>query len=169
MRIERPIALTRDYLLRFVGEEEFQIGASHHRAVVLDDIGVDPGYGGLGENADRRIDDLKLSLRFLRLAQGLVFPSDMNVPFLLDGKSNTRRPRCRIEKWRMGVKLFQISSRFPLGAAAREDSAPGGERSELAVARGLGVRNDDFDVVLHEIGPIMDGVRIPAPHHKGDG
>jgi hypothetical protein len=125
LRIERPIALTRNNLLPLVGEQEIQICVGQCCAAVLFDIGVDPSNGGLGENADMRIDDFKLSLRFLRLAQSLVFPSEMNVTFLLDGKRNTRRPRCRIEKWRMGVKLFQISSRFPLGAAARDDSSPG--------------------------------------------
>jgi SulP family sulfate permease len=51
-------------------------------------------------------------------------------------------------------------------AAARDDCSPCGERRQLAVARGLGVRNDDFDVVLHEIWPITNRVRISASHHK---
>jgi hypothetical protein len=68
---------------------------------VLFDIGVDPGDGRLGEDTDRRIDDLKLSLRFFCLAQSLVFPREMNVAFLLDSKSDARRPRCWIKEWRM--------------------------------------------------------------------
>ena len=63
-RVDGPVAMLRDDVLRFAGVKEFEVGfgVGLGLGAVARNIGVHPGDARLGLDADRRIDDLKLPL-----------------------------------------------------------------------------------------------------------
>src|SRR5438552_2717225 len=55
-----------------------------------------------------------------------------------------------------------------VAAAGLAHGPPGGEETQLAVARCLRVRRNDLDAGPDEVGPIADAFRVAAPYHEHD-
>ncbi len=159
-RLDRPVAVLGGGLLRGVGVEVFQIRLGVGRDLLVLEIRIDPGDRGLGEDTDWRIDDFEFVLVFRDLPQGFVLPRQMHVADLLDGKGSGGAAGARVGDHDVAQQGSDEVGRLRVAAAARRHRTPGGEHTQLAVARGARIGIDDLDVIFDQVGPVVDALWI---------
>lgn len=73
-----------------------------------------------------------------------------------------------LEHGRLFVEPAHIRAGIRLRPSRLQHAAPGRQKTELAVARGLGIRRDHNDVRLDDVGPVLDPFRIPYADNEDD-
>src|ERR1700733_4049916 len=145
LRVERPIAIAGNNLLRIVGKEILEVGASERRVAARGDHGIDPSDGGLGEDANGWINDDEVSVGLGDFSECFALPSQVYIANPLNGKSRRRITRRHNEKWRVLIQGSQVTRCVGLAAPAGDDRAPGRKCRQLAVTRALGIGRNNLD------------------------
>ena len=150
--------------------EELQIGLRLLARALGVDVGVDHRHRRLGEDRQRRRDNLELVLaEFLAGEEGVVFPGDQHVAEAALGEGDGRAARAGVEHRR--VLVDRRDEVLGLGLVAAEllfAVGPGGEIVPARAAGGLGVGGDHRNAGLGEIVPVVDALGIALVHEKHD-
>ncbi len=127
------------------------------------------GHVRLGEEADRRIDDLDLAPDLLDLEVRLVLPGEVDVADPLLGEGRRRGARAEVEHRRLLVELRHELER--VGLASRRAASPSPRRRgtmSLPLPEVFGFGRDDLDAGLDEVGPVLDALRVALADDEHD-
>ncbi len=171
LRLEGPVEVPGDDLLRLRRVEELQIGLGNGAGAALVDHLVDHRHRRLGENGERGRDDVELvGAEFLHRQIGLVLPGDQHVAEIALDEGGGGAARARVEDGHVLVdRLDKGLGLAGVAIGAGELIGPGGEIIPPRAAGGLRVRRDDADAGLRQIGPVADLLRVALAHQQDDG
>jgi hypothetical protein len=140
------------------------------RAVLVDHM-VDQGHGRLGADAERGHDDLELvGPELLEREKSLVLPGQQHVADATLDEGGGRAPGAGVEDRHVPVERGDELLRLAVIAARlAKRPAPGREVVPARAARGLRVGRDHLDVLLDQVAPIVDALRVALAHQEHDG
>ncbi len=147
-----------------------EIGPRDFRGAAAQRHLVDHGDRRLGEDAERRHDDLELvGAEILHREERLVLPGDQHVADAALRERRRRAARARIEHRHVLIQL-RDERLGRGGAAARllQRPGPGREVVPARAARGLRVRRDHRHAGLRQVAPVLDALGIALAHQEHD-
>ena len=150
--------------------QELQVGLGRRAGALAVGHLVDDGDRRLGEDAERRDDDVDLVRAQLPdREEGLVLPGEEDVaePPLDEGVRRAAGPRVedRDVPEERGDEVAGLRLASP---GLLERPRPRGEVVPARAARGLRVRGDDRDSRLHEVAPVPNALRVPLADEEDD-
>src|SRR5690606_12510118 len=127
LRVAGTVVVLGRQALRFIDVQVLQVALGGLACTLAVDVPVDHGHRRLGEDADRRHDDLELALAQLLDRQvGLVLPGDEHIAQAALDEGVGRTPGTRIEYRYVGEQLADELERLVLVTAVLlQGIAPG--------------------------------------------
>src|SRR5471032_1192648 len=158
----RAVVVLGDQLLRCVSVEEIQIRLRQLARAALVDHLVDHGHRRLGQNADRRRDDLYLvRAQLLDRQISLVFPRDQHIADAALDEGGGGAARAGIEHRHVFIQFFQEFAGRRVAASRLAQRVAVGRQVVLAgAARSFRVRRDYGHARLDQIVPVLDALGI---------
>ena len=167
LRIGRTVEMFTSEVLSRRRVKKFEVSLRDFARALLVHHLVDHRDGRFGKNAQRWGDDFVFARILLENEMSLVLPREEDIPDLALRERGRRSPRARVEHWDILVELSEKLPRLGFIAAIRAQCiSVGREIVPPRAAGGLGIRRDDRDTLLHQIAPILDGLRVILAHDK---
>src|SRR5690554_891566 len=143
--------------LRVIAVQVLQVALGGLACTLAVDVPVDHGHWRLGENADRRHDDLELPFAQLLDRQiGLVFPGDEYITQAALDESVSGASGAWIEYRHVGEQLTdELVSLVLIAAVLLQGITPGREIVPACTTGGFRVGSDDLHVIAHQVIPVL--------------
>ena len=167
--ITRAVMVLRRDSLSFRRIDEIEICLRGRAGALLVHHLVDDRDRGLGENRERRRDDLEPVLaEFVDRQIGLVFPRQQHIADISLDEGHRRTPRAGIEHRHVLVEIADEIARLILRAVFLQCVAPRREIVPARAAGGFWIRRDHLDAGLHEVIPSPDALRVALADQEDD-
>ena len=170
-RVERAVVVLRRDLLRLRRPQEAQVGLGERAGAPPVDHLVHHRHDRFGHDGERGHDDLQPVRPIWRTARLASSSQAISTSPWLRWAKVMVLPRAPVSS--TGTCLYS-SGDIGLGlglvaAVGLQRPAQGRQVVPARAARGLGVRRDDADAGLDQVGPVVDALRIALAHHEQDG